>query len=149
MRLASLPLLLCLASAACGDSDGGGQEVDAAPPIDARLLSDAQRQACSAGSDSCSEQDYQRICDLGRAFCVECLAPSDCADPDSLGPQCQESDNTCRCSGHDDCVGRVGGEYCHPIVSACGCLTVDDCPPESACEIEPYLGTGIRRCRPI
>jgi hypothetical protein len=77
------------------------------------------------------------------------LASSDCQGAESLGPTCVPADNSCRCGGASDCLGKSGGGYCHPIVGACGCLTVEDCPADSECEIEPYLGTGIRRCRPI
>lgn len=149
MRPSALHLVLFLVLAACGDDGGTDQQVDAAPPVDARILTDAARQACSPGMDSCELEAYERVCDVGRSLCVECLVPADCAGNEALGPQCQESDNTCRCSAHDDCQSNIGGGYCHPIASACGCLSIDDCPANSECEIEPYLGTGIRRCRPI
>jgi len=148
MKLSALHLLLLLVFAACGD-DAASEQVDAAPPVDARILTDATRKACSSAMDSCESEAYERVCDVARSFCVECLVLADCAGEEALGPRCQEADNTCRCTAHDDCQGNIGGGYCHPIASACGCLSIDDCPADSECEIEPYLGTSIRRCRPL
>ena len=144
------PLFLFMAAAlaaGCGDNKTGLS--DAAPPTDARYLNDAARQSCSAAMNSCADLDFQTVCDTTRAYCVECLGTEDCAPASSFGPRCETSDNTCRCGSHEDCQTKDKGGYCHPIVAACGCLTIEDCPANSECKLEPYLGTGIRRCSPL
>lgn len=147
MKLLSHSLILALLTCACGDNLQ--VSVDAAPPEDARYLNDAARQSCSAEMNPCADLDFETVCDTDRAYCVECVAPADCAPASSFGPVCNESDGTCRCGEHADCESKASGGYCHPIVGACGCLTVEDCPEDQGCELEPYLGTGIRRCRPL
>lgn len=141
-------LLLWACASACGDDGGSNVSNDAAPPVDARLLDDAARIVCVLDAGSCDEQDYEKVCDTERSHCVECLSESDCQRPSALGPRCERSDNTCRCESSEGCESNEGGAYCQPLAGACGCLTIDDCPPESECKLEPYLGTGIRRCRP-
>jgi hypothetical protein len=148
MKIVLHSLLLALLASACGD-DGGGISIDAAPPVDARFSNDAARQSCSAEMNPCSDLDFETVCDTARAYCVECAVPADCAPASSFGPACKASDGTCHCGTDADCQDKDNGSYCHPIVGACGCLTVDDCPGGSECELEPYLGTGIRRCRPL
>lgn len=139
-------LLLCLMG--CGD-DVNMVPNDAAAPDDARYLTDASRQRCSIDINPCGDLDFETVCDLTRAYCVECVDPADCAPAASFGPRCQASDGTCRCSSHDDCQSKDKGGYCHPIAGACGCLTLDDCPADTECKLEPYLGAGIRVCRPV
>jgi hypothetical protein len=146
MKLLVYSLLFLLPLSACGD-DGGGDSIDAAPPVDARFLTDAARQSCSTEMNPCADLDFETVCDTERAYCVECVEATDCAPAQTFGPLCNETDGTCRCGQDNDCQGRESGGYCHRIVGACGCLTVDDCPEGAACEIEPYLGTGIRTCR--
>ncbi len=149
MKLAPLTLLMVAMLASCGDDGGDGPAMDAAPPVDARFLDDATREACSTDADRCAAQDFERVCDTARSICVECLSAGDCQSNASLGPTCQMSDNTCHCQGDEDCASNEGGGYCQPLVGACGCLTVEDCPTNTECKLLPYLGTGIRRCRPL
>ncbi len=149
MKLACLSLLFCVLALACDDDGGTDPDLDAAPPVDARLQDGAAQVNCTPNADGCAEQDFEQICDPSQSVCVECLTESDCQSAASLGPRCELSDNSCRCSEHADCATNPGGAYCQPVAAACGCLTIDDCPPDSECKIEPYLGTGIRRCRPL
>ena len=141
--------LLLLIAAGCGDDGDGMGPRDAAPPTDARFLSDAAHQSCSADQNPCADLDFETICDPARSYCVECVTPADCAPASTFGSRCEASDGTCRCDEHDDCQSKDNGSYCHPIVSACGCLTIDDCPANTECKLAPYLGTGIRRCQPV
>lgn len=142
-----LACALALLAWACGN-DGGTPGRDASLR-DARFLSDASRQACSADMDTCATLPRQKVCDEARGRCVECSSSEDCAPASELGPLCEESDGTCRCRDDADCQARESGNYCHPIVAACGCIDGDNCTDGFECKLEPYLGTGIRTCRPI
>lgn len=136
--------LLMMLGAACGIQ--GGQS-DAGPPADARFLSDANVQPCSAEMDDCAALDFEVVCDLDRSRCVECISGDDCAAASSLGPTCNAAAGTCQCASDDECAENTNGGYCHPEVSACGCITDDECQGNRECKLEPYLGTGIRTCQ--
>ena len=137
-------LLLIALCIACG---GNGDTSDAGPPVDARFLSDASVQACSAEMDECAALDFEVVCDLERGRCVECISGEDCMAAGSLGPNCNTERGTCQCASDEECTGNSYGGYCHPQVSACGCITDDDCEGDRECKLEPYLGTGIRTCQ--
>ena len=141
MSRAGLALLAAL-WLGCGDNVGTAS--DAGDPVDARRFADADALACAA--DAGCPAGPTPVCDLARAACVECTAPADCAMPAALGPRCDARSGTCTCGGDDDCAGRASGPTCHPIVRACTCAIDGDCPGEATCELDPYLGSGVRTC---
>ena len=144
MHALASALLVILLGVACGNQS---DQNDAGPPVDARFLSDARVQACSAEMDDCAALDFEVVCDLQRGRCVECTSGDDCSGASSLGPSCNAERGTCQCASDEECVGKPYGGYCHPQVSACGCITDDDCESDRECKLEPYLGTGIRTCQ--
>ena len=142
-----IPVLSVLLLSACNSSDSA--DANDAGLIDARFLSDATRVLCSEALDQCGDLAYETLCDPARGHCVECVSEADCADTGRLGPTCEAGSGTCQCAEDADCVGRPTGNHCHPGARACGCIDTDDCAAGHACKLEPYLGTGIRTCRPM
>jgi hypothetical protein len=154
VRLAPLVLAGLLG---CGDNIAG---FDGGPPIDARQFGDAALVACGpldppagdAGADggsppaTCEGQERRAVCDAERGVCVECIDDGDCGD-DALGPRCEDGNGTCTCTGDEACAGNRNGPTCHGLVRACTCLLDRDCEEPRTCELEPYLGAGIRTCR--
>jgi hypothetical protein len=143
VRLAALPATIAVAVAcACG---GSSDDPDAAPPIDARHLTDAAVVACSADA-GCSGELMTPVCDLDRGACVECVSDEDCTRSGAFGPSCDPRPGYCRCSSDDDCAGNDNGPYCHAVTHACTCLLDGDCADGQQCHLEPYLGRDVRTC---
>lgn len=126
---------------ACGGDDG----VDPVEPIDAGRSLDSEVIPCSDAAD-CATEPFARLCAEPR--CVECLGSTDCDDPLALGPQCDIASGQCRCEAGRDCSGNRNGPVCNEIARACGCISDLDCPDPQKCELEPYLGSGVRTCQP-
>jgi hypothetical protein len=137
--------VLALAGAwACGDNLGDG--VADAGPADARHFADANRAAC--GPDAgCSGEPLTPVCDEGRGICVECVEESDCDREESLGPRCAEAAGYCQCGADEECADNPNGPWCHAVASACTCIDDGDCTGGRTCEMEPYLGGGVRTCQ--
>ena len=136
-------VLLALASA-CGDNLGG--TADAAVE-DARHFGDASRAACDSDA-GCGGEPLTPVCDPARAICVECLEESDCDREAAFGPRCDEAAGYCQCADESDCEGNPNGPWCHAVARACTCIDDGDCGGDDTCEMEPYLGGGVRTCRP-
>lgn len=141
MRLAAA--LLVLASA-CGDNVGG--EADAAVPGDARHFADASRTACDPDA-GCLGEPLTPVCNETLAVCVECVDEGDCDREDAFGPRCAESAGYCQCADESDCEGNRNGPRCHDAARACTCIDDGDCAGGRTCEMEPYLGGGVRTCQ--
>lgn len=142
MRLLVVIFLL----AACGATDDPASD---AGREDARFLADARVLSCSAEMDTCAESsDFARLCDTSRGRCVECLEAEDCAADDAFGPACDVEAGACRCDADEACQGNANGTSCHPIARSCSCIDASNCGEGEACELEPYLGAGVRTCRP-
>ncbi len=136
---------LVAAISACGDGDGAA---DAAPPVDARHLSDAAVIACVGdGAPGCETEPQTPICSVERNACVECLSDGDCRRDGSFGPSCSAGPGYCSCADDEDCQGSALGPTCHPIVHACTCILDQDCADGQECALEPYLGSNVRTCR--
>lgn len=135
--------LIALALVACGDDLPSG--IDAGIPVDARDFADAALVAC--GDDAACVDPRRPVCDVDRGVCAECAVDADCQRPDALGPRCR-ADGACVCQGDDDCDGRPSGPACHATADACTCRIDDDCAGETTCELDPYLGVGVRTCAP-
>ena len=142
MRCAAALLALACACA-CGDNLGGPPDGGAA---DARNFADASRAACGADA-GCAGEPLTPVCDLDRSICVECVEEADCEREDALGPRCAEAAGYCQCSEEEDCASNPNGPRCHPVASACTCIDDGDCSGDRTCEMEPYLGGGVRTCR--
>jgi hypothetical protein len=134
--------VLALASA-CGDNLSGGP-VDGGA-IDARHFADASRAACEPDA-GCGDEPLTPVCDAERGICVECLAEIDCAREQAFGPRCDESAGYCQCADDSECEGNPNGPWCNQVVHACTCLLDEDCGGDTTCEMEPYLGGGVRAC---
>jgi hypothetical protein len=141
--------LVWLVAAACGDDGGGGDE-DAGPVVDARRFTDADVVLCTTGDldAGCAEQPLTPVCDETRGFCVECASDGDCERAAAFGPDCRD-DGTCACSSDGDCAGNANGPRCHQVVRACTCIDDPDCDEGEDCKMEPYLGAGVRTCKPL
>jgi hypothetical protein len=139
---ARLAALIALALLACGGDDAGA--IDAGAPLDARRFADAAAIACAI--DAGCPAGRQPVCDLERGACVECTGDADCAAPGALGPRCDEAPGYCTCAGDDDCAGSASGPRCDGAVKACTCRLDAECPDGSTCELDPYLGVGLRTC---
>jgi hypothetical protein len=136
---------LAAAISACGDGDGA---VDAAPPVDARHLTDAAVTACVGdGAPGCEAEPLTPICSAERNACVECVSDGDCDRDGSFGPSCNAGPGYCGCARDEDCQRNEQGRSCHPIVHACTCILDQDCADGQACALEPYLGSNVRTCR--
>ncbi|HLU65647.1 MAG TPA: hypothetical protein VKZ63_05200 [Kofleriaceae bacterium] len=147
MTRAALALALSLAlGAACGGGDGAA---DAGVIHDARAWTDAAVVACGEGADAgCESVPLTPVCSAERGVCVECTSDADCAArADALGPRCLEDPGYCQCERDEDCTGNPNGPRCHPIARACTCIDDGDCADPTTCELEPYLGAGVRTCR--
>jgi hypothetical protein len=138
-----LLLVLALASS-CGDNLGG--PADGGPP-DARHFADASRALCGVDA-GCGDEALTPVCDTARGVCVECLDEADCAREEAFGPRCDEGAGYCQCADESDCEGNPNGPWCHAVAHACTCLLDEDCQGDWTCEMEPYLGGGVRVCRP-
>lgn len=137
-------LVVLAVAGACGDNLGG--RADAAVE-DARHFADASRAACEPDA-GCSGEPLTPVCDPARAICVECVEESDCDRQEAFGPRCDEGAGYCQCGGESDCEGNPNGPWCHVVARACTCIDDGDCGGAWTCEMEPYLGGGVRTCRP-
>lgn len=135
-------VLLALA-VACGDNQGGPAD---AGPADARHFADAARAACELDA-GCADEPLTPVCDPARAICVECVEEGDCSREEAFGPRCDETAGYCQCAGESDCEGNPNGPRCHEVAHACTCIDDGDCGGSRTCEMEPYLGGGVRTCR--
>ena len=137
-----LLLVLALASA-CGDNLGGPAD---GGPADARHFADASRALCGLDA-GCDDEPLTPVCDTARSICVECLDEADCARDEAFGPRCAEAAGYCQCGDESDCEGNPNGPWGDAVVHACTCLLDEDCRGDKTCEMEPYLGGGVRTCR--
>jgi hypothetical protein len=137
-------LLALVLAGACGDNLAG--PADGGPP-DARHFADASLALCGADA-GCGGEALTPVCDTARGVCVECLDQADCARDGAFGPRCDEAAGYCQCTDESDCEGNPNGPWCHAVAHACTCLLDEDCRGDWTCEMEPYLGGGVRTCRP-
>jgi hypothetical protein len=135
--------LVALLAVACS-CGGDDATVDAGIPDDARRFADAAVISCAV--DAGCPAGRRAVCDLDRGACVECLGETDCASTAALGPACDEDTGRCVCAGDADCAGQASGPLCHQIARACTCRLDDECDGDTTCELEPYLGLGVRTC---
>lgn len=136
-------LVVLALAGACGDDLGGPAD---AGPADARHFADASRAACEADA-GCSDEPLTPVCDGARGICVECVAASDCERAEAFGPRCDEAAGYCQCAGEPDCAGNPNGPRCHAVAQACTCIDDGDCGGGRTCEMQPYLGGGVRTCQ--
>ena len=138
-----LALVLAMAAIGCGGSEDAH---DAGPVYDARRYADATVTACSLDA-ACQADSRTPVCDTDRSRCVECTGDSDCQSTGALGNVCETSSAICQCQTDDDCADNLNGVRCHEVARACTCIDDKDCAGPSTCELDPYLGAGVRTCR--
>ncbi|MEK6608637.1 MAG: hypothetical protein AABZ30_13335 [Myxococcota bacterium] len=83
--------------------------------------------------------------------CAECADEPDCAaNPDALGPACDEGAGFCTCEANADCTANPNGAVCRSGSGGyCGCRDDCDCEPGSGCSRDgPFqvCRPGTNRC---